>query len=124
MRLWNPLRSLFSGLGGRGTTGFPALAEADSHITEPRTPEDLDELLRAIHSHPYYVEVQQRLSAFGPNLLSYTRRMYANGQGGYTPDRRLLQEQLASSFFPPGSVADTSETPIAWLLMGYAGSGK
>ena len=124
MRLWNPLRSVFSGLARRGTTGFSDLAEADARIKEPRAPDDLDELLRAIRSHPYYALVQQRLAAFGPHVLSYTRRMYVDGQGRYTPDRRQLQEQLAGRFFPPGAVVAPDETPVAWLLMGHAGSGK
>ena len=44
---------------------FPELAEADARIKEPRTQEDVDELLEAIHAHPYFVEVQQRLRDFG-----------------------------------------------------------
>ncbi len=124
MRLWNPLRSIFSGLARRRTTGFPALAEADSRIKEPRSPNDLDELVQGIRSHPYYVEVQQRLSNFGPNVLNYTRRKHADDQGRYTPARRQLQEQLAEKFFPSEAIVAPDERPVAWLLMGYAGSGK
>lgn len=101
--------------------------DGDHSIKPPKNEADVERFLLEVESHADYVEVEERLSAFGTDpqrLMFWSVEQYRSASGRWSVGRRKLHRDIVRRVLETGNVAGAGERPQAVILIGPPGAGK